>query len=422
LNERQKEGFTRLGVFSQWFDVESASAICELDYVDAFGLLRALQDHSLLVGEIFGGKKHWRMLELIHAFAISRLDNTKREHVEYLRAGHFIQRLTQLPAIPAEKESFFQVNSNNLRSALQWAILARQTGLAYQLSGFLNEDYWEKHGFFREGLALLRSLLELPYVESPSLYASRLQMASDYAWQQHDFDVAIGYCREAAELGRFHGLKQEYPWYLNRLGRIYIEQVRYPEARQVLQEVLELSFQMPEIINPGIPLAQLGEVAFCEEKLDEAQELLKHALSYLANADQIFLAIALTDLAEIALASNEFEKSLTLLRQAFQPALNQARRLMVFLLALIGYLTLYPAGDKKEAAGFLGALHSLGESSGVILSQFHVDLNEKRSQLVREQLSPSDWNTQFTTGRQWNRDEILAKVGLVLHPQKDNLA
>jgi predicted ATPase len=234
LDDHQKQGFSRLGVFSNWFDLEAAADICELDTIATSHLLNALSNHSLLVRGVFAGKNHWRMLELIHAYARTRLTPQQRIHVEQRKAQHFLQRLETLPQSPAEREAFFRVNYSNLGSSLIWAIEAQQTGLAYQLSRFLNEDYWSVHGYFREGLEMLRKLLELPGDIPPALRAQRLQLASDFAWQQHDFETAILYCREAAELGRTHALRQQYPLYLNRLGRIYIEQERYAEAKQAL--------------------------------------------------------------------------------------------------------------------------------------------------------------------------------------------
>ncbi|MCA2002080.1 MAG: helix-turn-helix domain-containing protein, partial [Chloroflexi bacterium] len=278
LDDRQKQGFSRLGVFSSWFDLEAAANICELDAAAARHLLNALSNHSLLVRGIFAGKHHWRMLELIHAYAGARLTPEGRTDAERRKAQHFLQRLDTLPQSPAERDSFFNINHSNLSSSLAWAIDAQQTGLAYQLSRFLDEKYWSEHGYFREGLEMLRKLLELPGDIPPALRAQRLQTASDFAWQQHDFETAILYCREAAELGRVHDLKQQYPLYLNRLGRIYVEQEHYAEAKEALQEALDQANDHPEYLNPGIPLAQLGEVALFEGRVEEAQSHLRRAI------------------------------------------------------------------------------------------------------------------------------------------------
>ncbi|MCU0484936.1 MAG: helix-turn-helix domain-containing protein [Anaerolineales bacterium] len=419
LDERQQEGFCRLGVFSNWFDAEAATAICERDRAATLVLLNALDDHSLLECEIFNGKKYWRMLELIHAFAISRLDHLQREQVELLRVQHFMQRLARNLKTPAERDSFFKVNYINLRAALQWTIAAQRVELAYQFSGFLEEDYWSAHGYFREGLEMMRELLELPGGEFPALRANRLQTASDFAWQQHDFDTAITYSLEAVDLGRRHGLAQLYPGYLNRLGRIYIEQGRFAEGKQALQEALALAYQDPGNMNPGIPLAQLGELAFFQGEIGAAREYLEKALNHLSSSNEIFLAIALTDLAEISLTQNDFAKARTSLQQAFCPTLKQSRRLIVFLAALVGYLVLSPDGDKEKAASFLGAIAGLRESSGVVLSQYYIDLNEKRSQLARSQLPPANWDAKFSEGRLWEWEALLAQIELALQTQTE---
>ena len=108
-----------------------------------------------------------------------------------------------------------------------------------------------------------------------------MQTASDLAWQQHDFETALIYSEEAVELGRVYELKSEYPWYLNRLGRICIEQGKLTDARKHLGKAVDLAYEDASILNPGSPLAQLGEVALFEGNLEEAQLWFEKALPIL---------------------------------------------------------------------------------------------------------------------------------------------
>lgn len=415
LDAEQKEFFCKLGIFSNRFDADAAAAICETNPPQVGELLEVLTDHSLLVREVFKGKNHWRMLELIHEYAVSKLNQAQRSQVERLRAEYFLYQIQEFKHnAPRElQEEYFQNNFSNFHDALQWSIQERQTGLGLELAVQL-EGVWSSLGYFREGLDLLRQLLALPANVPPAIRAKYLQTASDLAWQQHDFQTALAYSEEAVNLGRIHNLKREYPSYLNRLGRIYIEQGKLAEAKEILQKALALASEDPSFLNPGFPLAQLGEAALFEGSLEEAKPLFEKALFYLKSEDKIFIAIATTDLAEVALAQDDFLQTHFWLEKAFLPACQQVRRLMVFLSALAGYLTLSDCEDKKIATQFYGALDALSESSGVLLGAFYLHLNQKRIKLTRAKLSTEEWLEAFESGRGWGRGETLDQARKVL--------
>jgi len=411
INPEEKDFFCKLGILSGWFDADAAAYVCETTPSKRSALLNALTDHSLLVREIIKGKAHWRMLELIHEYAVSKLTDEKISHVEMLRAQYFLHTIQEFKQNKsrAAQEEYFQINFSNFHGALKWTISERQTELGFQIASEL-EDAWSSLGYFKEGLGVMEQLLALPSETEPSLYASRLQTVSDLAWQMHDFETALRYSEEAVKLGRIHGLKREYPQYLNRLGRIYIEQGRLVEAKDSLSKALELAHEDSSVLSPGSPLAQLGEIALFEGSLDEAKALFEQALTHLTNNEDIFLAIVKTDLAEVALAQNDFAKARLWLENAFEPASRQVRRFMVLLSALAGYLVFTPDGDKVKAAQFYGAVESLSERSGVVLGSFYQTLNQKRMELARKELSAKEWLGAFESGRGWERSEAIQQA------------
>jgi tetratricopeptide (TPR) repeat protein len=237
-------------------------------------------------------------------------------------------------------------------------------------------------------------------------------MASDLAWQQHDFETALVYSGEAVELGRVYELKSEYPWYLNRLGRICIEQGKLTEAREHLSKALDLAYEDASILNPGSPLAQLGEIALFEGNLEEAQLWFEKALTHLAKDDDVFLAIAKTDMAEVSLAQGDFVKARLWLKDAFEPASRQMRRFVVFLSALAGYLVLSSdeKEDKRKAARFYGGIEKLSMQSGVSFNPFYQKLNQERMRLTQEKLSDKEWLDAFESGSGWERGEVLKQI------------
>ena len=411
LNEEQKEAFCKLGVFNGWFDADAATTLCE---TSAQPFLNALTDHSLLVREIVHGQPHWRMLELIRTYAVARLSSDERSRLELLRVNYLLQHLRHLKqnAPRLEQEQYFQTAFGNLLAALQWTVTARQPDLGFALE-FEVGEVWIAFGYFKEALDIFRQLLALPSNADPIIQADRLHAAADLAWQQHDFETAVFYIQQAVELGRQYGLHGKQATLINRLGRIFIEQGRYPEAKQVLQEGLELARQGSASMGPGIPTAQLGEIALFEGRLEEAKSLLEQALTLEMGDDaMIFTAMARTDLAEVALAQGDSADALRWLKEAQPLASQQARRFVIFLCALAGYLVLTKKGspDPGTAAHLYGAIERLSLQAGVGLNGFYQELNRSRMVQAQKKLSAAEWRKAYETGSSWGRDEVLRLI------------
>ncbi|NWG05882.1 MAG: tetratricopeptide repeat protein [Chloroflexi bacterium] len=412
LDGEQRNVFAKLGVFSGWFDAEAASAVCE---TEVSPYLNALADHSLLVRESVNGKAHWRMLELIREAAFSKLTEEERQRAEFLRAEHFLRRIQALRQdAPREaQEAYFLTHFSNIQNAVTWAVRSNKAELSVPLVSLLTE-YWETLGYFKEGFNVTTRLLRSKAEIEPRQRASLLNAASTLAWHQHDFDTALLYAKEAVEQEHEHGKENEDPMYRNLLGRIYIEQGKFTEARLALEECLALLSKRPGL-NPGPPLAQLGEVALFEGRLDEAKSLLKKALTVLKKEDAIFRAMAHTDLAEVALAEGNFEKAWEYLQEAYPYAIQHVRRFIVFLCALAGWLALSNGGeDHSKAAQLFGAMNQLAEQWGVVLNAFYQTRNQERTRLVQKKLSAEKWQEAYASGSGWERSEALRQAGNIL--------
>ena len=422
LTDEQKDFFCELGVFYGWLDAEAAAAVSKRDDSATIKLLNSLTDHSLLVREIVHGKTYWHMLELIHEFAASKLTSERRSHLELLRAEYFLHKIQVLKqTVPrGVQDEYFLTNFSNFQNAVKWAAEEKQTELCFQLISVLI-DYWEDLGYFKEGLDVVSRFLRSPADIDPRKRAYLLDSASTLAWQQHDFETALVYAKEALQQEHAHGREDKDRMYFNLLGRIYIEQGKFAEARAALEECLALLHESSAHFSPGPPLAQLGEIALFEGRLDEAKSLLQKALTVLDKEDAIFLAMANTDLVEVALAEGDLANAKAWLKDAYPQANQHMRRFIVFLCALAGYLVL--AGkdkvDLRAAAQFYGAIEKLSTQSGVGFNTFYQNLNQERMQLAREKLSDEEWLDAFESGRGWERGEAIHQAkDLVTHNRR----
>ncbi|MEJ5224769.1 MAG: tetratricopeptide repeat protein, partial [Anaerolineales bacterium] len=307
LDDEQQDFFIQLGVFSHGFDREAAAAVCQTPPEKASRLLSVLAEHSLLARDAAQGHMLWRMLELIREYARSKLTDEQRAAAEARRGAYFLQAFQALHhnAPRQAQVDFFQSHVGNLQTSLNWAIAQRRTDVCLPLI-LLSVDFWETLGYPREGFDIVHRFLNAGLEIEPHTRARLANAAATLAWQQHDFDTALAYAQEAVSLA---GEENEDPMHRNLLGRIYIEQGNYPAARTVLEDCLASIEKTGAGVNPGPPLAQLGEAACFEGRFDEAQSLLQRALSHLPAEDGIFRAMALTDLAEMALTRQDGEQA-----------------------------------------------------------------------------------------------------------------
>ncbi|MEZ4617337.1 MAG: hypothetical protein R2867_17760 [Caldilineaceae bacterium] len=138
---------------------------------------------------------------------------------------------------------------------------------------------------------------------------------------------------------------------LNLQGRILIEQGEWARAEAVLQENEELARRIPHRFNPGAPLAQLGEVALAQGDWVNAARRLQAALALLTDDEGnlytgIFIAMAHTDLAELALVHNDPVQARQALQRALPYTRQYLRRMHCLLVTLVGLIVLSsPAAD-----------------------------------------------------------------------------
>jgi predicted ATPase/DNA-binding XRE family transcriptional regulator len=393
LDADAQSAFRQLGIFVGGFTADAAQAVCGADQ----STLARLTDHSLLAR----APERWRMLEMIREFALAQMGSAERMATQQSYIAYFVAQPTTNPDTVAPDNA-------NFRGALLVAIAAHDIHAALTLCIKL-AGFWQTYGYWREGITLTRSALAMPDKGNGRLRVDALESVASLVWQHHQLDTALEFAEQALTLARSRGHPEELALVLNLLGRIFIEQGDYTRAATVLAESAAFASQVPHLFNPGCPFAQLGEVALARADWVAAQTYLAQAVSYLAS-DQglplgVFIAIAHTILAEVALAFSNPNEARHELRQALPAARLLFRRMRCLLVTLAGLLltTVHttPAEDAQAAAALLGAEAGLGEQMDAPSLLLYQALITERSASVQRLLTPLEWQAAWQRGHAW---------------------
>ncbi|HSH78927.1 MAG TPA: adenylate/guanylate cyclase domain-containing protein, partial [Herpetosiphonaceae bacterium] len=170
LEQDEQTLFRRLAVFVGGFGLDAVEAVCnvpgDLD-VDVLDAVESLVGKSLLREAAAADEPRLGMLETIREYALERLDQggeadeTRRRH-----AAYFLQVAEEAEPQLAGRQQIAWLNRlelehDNLRAALRWAIDCGDAATALRLVGSLSR-FWHDRGYAGEGRQWLAQALALP--------------------------------------------------------------------------------------------------------------------------------------------------------------------------------------------------------------------------------------------------------------------
>lgn len=388
-----------IGVLANRFDLAAAVAVCNDDAPRVQVALDRLTDHHLLERE----QDRWRMLEMIREFALEQLSADERATTQHRHALHFASLLQQIKSDMARIE----IDHDNFRTALRWAIRARDGALALSLCGTL-ADFWETRGYLREGLALARETLAIAENVAPNLRIGFLNNVVHLAWNKHDFETALELNAQSIALARANRLHNALAVAFNVLARIHIERGDYERAEQALRECERIAERHPSVT--GIMFAQFGEIAFARDEFGDAQAQSEQALKLIHEQQDRFVALIHTNLAEIAMARGDYERARTHLENALPFIHLHVRRQLCFLLSLAGWLITSPharPNDVRNGVELLSAAEMITERTGAPPSAIYRTLNEGRMEIARRRLTDREWQAAWQRGGGVMIDQVV---------------
>jgi predicted ATPase/class 3 adenylate cyclase/Tfp pilus assembly protein PilF len=335
LDEGEKTLFVRLGVFVGGCALEAVEAVCNSEYdlaMDEITGLTALVDKSLLRQmEGLEGEPRFVMLETIRQYALEQLN--ARGATEVLRQQHATHFLALTEAAELHLQGSGEViwlnrlemEIENFRAALEWALQARKLEIAMQLSGSLWR-FWEARGYWSEGRKWLEALLTERHHAPLSLQVNVLMGAGKLELYQDNYLQARSHFEESLMFYQKLDDEQGMERALHALGTLAQIQGDLAQARGFFEQALRLNREQAAqpvrakiILNLGMLAHYQGESlharALYEESIAIAKQLGDEATVLLG---LINLGVMLEE-KDYAQATTLYEESLMLSRKLGNP-------------------------------------------------------------------------------------------------------
>lgn len=290
LSQTEQTLFSRLSIFRGSFPLEAAEEICkdtQLSPLDVVDLLPALAENSLVTVDHTPVATRYRLLETIREYATEQLAAAgESDQLQHRHAAFFVKLAEESePHLRTAKQhetaESFEIETDNFRQTLEWAIDTNQTETAHRLAGALWR-FWLDQNHTIEGNKWMKTILALDGSVPDSVRAKVLHGAGTMASEQFQQADAISYLQQAAEiyrrLGGAGGYQLELGAVLNNLGVIFHWHLgELDRAEPVYQEALGL-FRLTNQWGVAVALGNLGSLALHKGDIETARHLIEENL------------------------------------------------------------------------------------------------------------------------------------------------
>ena len=357
LSKAEQKVLQRLSVFAGGWHLEAAEVVCGGDGVETaevMDVLSNLLDKSLLVVDKADHKTRYHLLETIRQYAREKLaethevDEIKTRHLNYfvqwaervephLNGGeqiisrhinYYVQSAEGVGPHLNEDEQIlwlnrFEIEHDNLRSALEWSLMAANRAEAGLRLATITAVFWKMRGHHSEGRTRLTAALAQEGAQNPTLVrALALLRNSLLAFYQSDYPVVRALAEESLVISRKEGHAGQLAVAdaLEILAEVASETGDYSTATKLYEEALPLYRLLGDLAGIGDTLKMLGWGALRTGDYEKAESLLNEGLIVCRQSgDSHQIISALSGLGELALrqgnyarAQSMFQESLTL--------------------------------------------------------------------------------------------------------------
>ncbi|CAN5297957.1 LuxR family transcriptional regulator [soil metagenome] len=457
LEGDEKTLFGRLSVFSGGRTLEAIEEICDPEGdLDALEGVESLVEKSLLRQEE-GPEEEPRfvMLETVHEYAREKLEESgEAEGIKCAHAEYFLALAEEAePGLkgPDQLEWLerLEVEHDNMRAALSWALESEEEELALRLAGAL-WWFWFVRGHYGEGRRWLERALGGEGGAPVSVRAKALVGAGGLAAEQGEIEKATATLEEGVRLFRaseeaeglvdalnslcgamIYGGKLDAAkalteeslmlcrdcgsrWgvaeALNNVGLVsHLQDNDWDRTESLYKESLEVRRELHDKRGIMMSLNNLGIVARKKGDLHRAVAHLEEALSLGRNlADKSFIANTSVELGYVELGRGDWERAAVYLREGMSVWAELGDEFGTFE-GLWGLAQVAEASEEVRRAGRLfGAADRLRETSEVHVMEIeHPEFGE-HLEAARSRFEAAGWTQAYEEGRAMTTDEAVS--------------
>ncbi|MGH2532943.1 MAG: ATP-binding protein [Thermomicrobiales bacterium] len=417
LSPTEQQVFRQLAIFAGGFRFDAAEAVAGgTSNVGAavFNALGVLVEKNLVQPlTVDEDEPRFGMLETIREYGFERLILANEETATGQRHAAWCLNLAERgePELMGPDQaawfSRLEIEHDNLRASLRWAIALHDGELAARLGGALRR-FWNLRGHSDEGRRWLEHALALNDTLPPAVRAKALLAVGVIAYRQGDYERATT-LTQALELYRSLDDTAGVAAALCNLGLVAQAQGEYERATALAEESLALYRAIGDQNRVGNQLENLGLLAYDQGDYEHAGTMLDEALA-LARAlgNQHSAAFSLNNLALVAHAQGDYSRAATLQEEA----LDLWRMLgnKDGLARCFENLARIAAGrnQQQRVVRLFGAAEALRIQIGAPGRRIDRDFNARLILDARAQLGDETFGETWQSGRTMSLDEAIA--------------
>ena len=418
LDAGERRLLARFSVFARGGSLEELEAVCgpaaDLGGREVVDALDLLADQSLLRRVPEFDEPRFLMLQTIREFAAERLaesDEADRIRDRHLEAFISLAQQAQAQLFGRQRKEWLdrlEVDHDNFRSALEWAIASGNTRKALCLGGSFWR-YWQMRGHIHEGRARMQEVLAMPGVEAfPNEHLQALEAAGGLAYWQADMAAAQVFYDASLQLTRQVGDKRAIANAIyNDAFPILVVRVEPERARTLLREALPLFEELKDEAGVGRTYWGLGNADYFQQDFEAARQKLQAAQAIFRRLDARFdLAWSLHTLGLVTLKMGSVDAA----RPYFTEVLTmfaEAKDVSGIVLQLDNLAAVARAeGDPMKATRLFAAAATYQITSGTGLGLL---LREQEGRLQpREGLDDRQADAAWSEGQAMSLDQAVA--------------
>ncbi len=426
LAEEEQTLLRRLSVFSGGWTLEAAEQICSgdpIDELDVLDLLSQLVEKSLVIYEEKGESARYRLLETMRQYSLAKL--IERGEAEGIRDRHleFYLALAEEaePHLRGSVEWLERLSAEgpNIIAGHQWCSASPDRapagidllGRAWRM--------WDVQGQQKLARTIVDEALSRPGAqERTSERAKLLFGAGALATRLGEYDDSTARLQEAIETATEIGDDRNLAGSLNALAIVDHDKGDLDAADEKYSRSLEIYRRIGDDTGQALALGNLGELRLNQNKPEEARQMLEESvdigrrsqtLTATALPDQLrIVALLCIEVGEIRAAAGHLKECVGFVKEF------SARFYSITAIEACARLGLVVSGEIPDSVRFSAKL--LGSAEGArTLMGFPVPPSEieERDALfsdVESKLGKAEFDAAITEGKRTATDSVLTET------------